>query len=147
MNIQTNQAAICIAFFKDTIKRHFKTESTIALAKLYLRVCKVRRLLLQPRLDHWSPLLQFPELGELFLTTKASLPFARRHCQAISIDVSTVSPETKLADLGAGSLYTVEIMMALEEQFGVSLGEGGAENIVTVQDAAGLIEKVNVAAA
>ncbi|MBA0785350.1 hypothetical protein Gotri_025324, partial [Gossypium trilobum] len=36
----------------------------------------------------------------------------------------------------------VEIMMALEEQFGVSLEEGGAENIVTVQDATGLIEKV-----
>ena len=33
-------------------------------------------------------------------------------------------------------------MMALEEQFGVSIGEGGAENIVTVQDAADLIQKV-----
>ncbi|MBA0604097.1 hypothetical protein Godav_016782 [Gossypium davidsonii] len=61
--------------------------------------------------------------------------------------VSTVSPETKFADLGADSLDTVEIMMALEEQFGVSLEEGGAENIVTVQDATGLIEKVKVAAA
>ncbi|KAJ8767305.1 hypothetical protein K2173_017349 [Erythroxylum novogranatense] len=39
----------------------------------------------------------------------------------------------------------VEIMMALEEQFGVSIGEGGAENIVTVQDAAVLIEKVRAA--
>lgn len=43
--------------------------------------------------------------------------------------------------------FQVEIMMALEEQFGVSLEEGGAENIVTVQDATGLIEKVKVAAA
>lgn len=33
-------------------------------------------------------------------------------------------------------------MMALEEQFGVSIGEEGAQNIVTVQDAADLIEKV-----
>jgi acyl carrier protein len=35
----------------------------------------------------------------------------------------------------------VEIMMALEEQF----GEGGKENITTVQDAADLIEKVKAA--
>ncbi|KAK8543808.1 hypothetical protein V6N13_025975 [Hibiscus sabdariffa] len=63
----------------------------------------------------------------------------------LSIDVSTVTPETKFADLGADSLDTVEIMMALEEQFGVSVGEGGAENIVTVQDAADLIEKVKAA--
>ena len=32
--------------------------------------------------------------------------------------------------------FQVEIMMALEEQFGVTVGEGGAENIATVQDAA-----------
>ncbi|XP_021277612.1 uncharacterized protein LOC110411676 [Herrania umbratica] len=64
----------------------------------------------------------------------------------LSIDVSTVTPETKFADLGADSLDTVEIMMALEEQFGVSIGEGGAENIATVQDAADLIEKVKPAA-
>ncbi|XVE97795.1 hypothetical protein REPUB_Repub03eG0049700 [Reevesia pubescens] len=64
----------------------------------------------------------------------------------LSIDVCTVTPETKFADLGADSLDTVEIMMALEEQFGVSIGEGGAENIATVQDAADLIEKVKAAA-
>lgn len=40
----------------------------------------------------------------------------------------------------------VEIMMALEEKFEVSIGEGGAENISTVQDAADLIEKVKAAA-
>ncbi|XP_061963481.1 uncharacterized protein LOC133688108 [Populus nigra] len=64
----------------------------------------------------------------------------------LSVEVSTVTPETKFADLGADSLDTVEIMMALEEQFGVSIGEGGAENIATVQDAADLIEKVKAAA-
>ncbi|KAI3521326.1 hypothetical protein L1887_10789 [Cichorium endivia] len=60
----------------------------------------------------------------------------------LSIDESTVAPATKFADLGADSLDTVEIMMALEEKFGVSIGESGAENISTVQDAADLIEKV-----
>ncbi|OAY54193.1 acyl carrier protein, chloroplastic [Manihot esculenta] len=65
----------------------------------------------------------------------------------LSIEASTVAPETKFADLGADSLDTVEIMMALEEQFGVSIGEGGAENISTVQDAADLIEKLLAASA
>ncbi|KAH7547036.1 acyl carrier protein 1, chloroplastic [Ziziphus jujuba] len=64
----------------------------------------------------------------------------------LSIDESTVTPTTKFADLGADSLDTVEIMMALEEKFGVSIGEEGAENISTVQDAADLIEKVKAAA-
>nr|GEW29568.1 acyl carrier protein 1, chloroplastic-like [Tanacetum cinerariifolium] len=64
----------------------------------------------------------------------------------LSIDESTVAPATKFADLGADSLDTVEIMMALEETFGVSIGESGAENIATVQDAADLIEKVKAIA-
>lgn len=64
----------------------------------------------------------------------------------LSIEESAVTPETKFADLGADSLDTVEIMMALEEKFGVSVGEGGAENIATVQDAADLIERVKEAA-
>ncbi|KAM3250215.1 acyl carrier protein 1, chloroplastic-like [Capsicum annuum] len=43
------------------------------------------------------------------------------------------------------SCSIVEIMMALEEKFGVSIGEEGAQNIATVQDAADLIEKVKAA--
>ncbi|KAI3759802.1 hypothetical protein L6452_07871 [Arctium lappa] len=64
----------------------------------------------------------------------------------LSIDETTVAPATKFTDLGADSLDTVEIMMALEEKFGVSIGESGAENISTVQDAADLIEKVKTEA-
>ncbi|KAK7349326.1 hypothetical protein VNO77_06605 [Canavalia gladiata] len=60
----------------------------------------------------------------------------------LSIDEATVTPQTKFAELGADSLDTVEIMMALEEKFDISIGEGGAENISTVQDAADLIQKV-----
>ncbi|KAK2645161.1 hypothetical protein Ddye_020356 [Dipteronia dyeriana] len=65
----------------------------------------------------------------------------------LSIELNSVTPGTKFADLGADSLDTVEIMMALEEQFGVSIGEDVAQNIATVQDAADLIEKVKVATA
>ncbi|XP_047339744.1 acyl carrier protein 1, chloroplastic-like [Impatiens glandulifera] len=60
----------------------------------------------------------------------------------LSIDESSVEPQTKFVELGADSLDTVEIMMALEEKFGVSIGEEGAANIATVQDAADLIEKI-----
>ncbi|KAK7381899.1 hypothetical protein VNO80_00448 [Phaseolus coccineus] len=63
----------------------------------------------------------------------------------LSIDETTVTPQTKFSELGADSLDTVEIMMALEEKFDISIGEGGAENISTVQDAADLIEKVKTA--
>ncbi len=38
-------------------------------------------------------------------------------------------------DLGADSLDTVELVMALEEEFGVEIPDEDAENIKTVQDA------------
>ncbi|XP_023514490.1 acyl carrier protein 1, chloroplastic-like [Cucurbita pepo subsp. pepo] len=65
----------------------------------------------------------------------------------LSLEQSAVIPQTKFSELGADSLDTVEIMMALEEKFGVSIGEGGAEGISTVQDAADLIEKVKTSSA
>ncbi|KAH7366387.1 hypothetical protein KP509_18G076100 [Ceratopteris richardii] len=59
----------------------------------------------------------------------------------LSVDPSTVQPETKFSELGADSLDTVEIVMSLEEKFGVSIGEQDAENISTVKQVADLIEK------
>eukprot|EP00959_Pyramimonas_sp_CCMP1952_P421589 8831960-Pyramimonas_sp.AAC.1 len=50
-----------------------------------------------------------------------------------------VAADAKFVDLGADSLDTVEIMMALEEQFEITLDEEGAEKIATVQEAADLI--------
>lgn len=47
--------------------------------------------------------------------------------------------DAKFADLGADSLDTVEIMMALEEKFDIQLDEEGAENISTVGEAADMI--------
>uniref|UniRef100_A0A7S0YKX9 Acyl carrier protein n=1 Tax=Polytomella parva TaxID=51329 RepID=A0A7S0YKX9_9CHLO len=55
-------------------------------------------------------------------------------------EVDKVAPESKFADLGADSLDTVEIMMALEEKFEITLSEeAAAEKISTVQEAADLI--------
>jgi len=44
-------------------------------------------------------------------------------------------------DLGADSLDTVELVMALEEEFGVEIPDEDAENIKTVQDAINYINK------
>ncbi|CAI9118705.1 OLC1v1020305C1 [Oldenlandia corymbosa var. corymbosa] len=61
-----------------------------------------------------------------------------------------LTPETEVAghstfiSLGADSLDTVEIVMGLEEEFGISVEEESAQSIVTVQDAADLIEKLVV---
>ncbi|XP_071697965.1 acyl carrier protein 1, chloroplastic-like [Rutidosis leptorrhynchoides] len=55
---------------------------------------------------------------------------------------SDVTGESKFASLGADSLDTVEIVMGLEEEFGISVEEESAQTIATVQDAADLIEKL-----
>ncbi|RVX22192.1 Acyl carrier protein 1, chloroplastic [Vitis vinifera] len=55
---------------------------------------------------------------------------------------SEVTGESKFATLGADSLDTVEIVMGLEEEFGISVEEESAQGIATVQDAADLIEQL-----
>ncbi|XP_073113962.1 acyl carrier protein 1, chloroplastic-like isoform X2 [Elaeis guineensis] len=57
-------------------------------------------------------------------------------------DDTPVSGESKFSTLGADSLDTVEIVMGLEEAFGISVEEESAQSITTVQDAADLIEKL-----
>ena len=39
-------------------------------------------------------------------------------------------------------LWQVEIVMGLEEEFGITVEEDGSQNISTVQEAADLIEKL-----
>ncbi|PWA80012.1 acyl carrier protein 4 [Artemisia annua] len=55
---------------------------------------------------------------------------------------SKVEPDSKFSALGADSLDTVEIVMTLEEEFGISVEEENSQNITTVQEAADLIEKL-----
>ncbi|KAI6683943.1 hypothetical protein NL676_029856 [Syzygium grande] len=57
-------------------------------------------------------------------------------------DDSAVTGESKFAALGADSLDTVEIVMGLEEEFGISVEEESAQSITTVQEAADMIEKL-----
>jgi len=47
-----------------------------------------------------------------------------------------VVPEASFVDdLGADSLDLVELVMAMEEEFGIEIGDEDAERIRTVQDA------------
>ncbi|XP_048433284.1 acyl carrier protein 1, chloroplastic-like [Pyrus x bretschneideri] len=57
-------------------------------------------------------------------------------------DDSAVTGESKFSELGADSLDTVEIVMGLEEEFGISVEEESAQTIATVQDAADVIKKL-----
>lgn len=53
-----------------------------------------------------------------------------------------VTPEASfIDDLDADSLDTIEIVMAVEEEFGITISDDDAEHILTVGDAVKLIEK------
>lgn len=59
----------------------------------------------------------------------------------LSVDPSDVTPEASFAnDLGADSLDTVELVMALEEEFDIEIPDEAAEGIATVQSAVDYIE-------
>ena len=59
----------------------------------------------------------------------------------LSVDENLVTPEASFtADLGADSLDTVEVVMALEEEFCCEIPDEEAEKIATVQDAINYIE-------
>jgi acyl carrier protein len=59
----------------------------------------------------------------------------------LGVDLEEVNPEASfIDDLGADSLDTVELVMALEEEFGIEIPDEEAEKISTVQDAISYIE-------
>jgi acyl carrier protein len=60
----------------------------------------------------------------------------------LGVDVDEVTPEASFVDdLGADSLDTVELVMALEEEFGLEIPDEDAEKILTVGDAIKYIEE------
>ena len=63
-------------------------------------------------------------------------------CEQLDVDAADVVPEASFADdLGADSLDLVELIMAMEEQFEVSIPDEDAEKIETVKDAIDYIKK------
>ncbi len=55
------------------------------------------------------------------------------------MDVSEIKPESSFADLGLDSLDTVEIIMNLEDEFGVSIEMN--EDLKTVADVVSLLDE------
>jgi len=71
--------------------------------------------------------------------------FDRMHnivVEQLGVDAAQVTPEANFAnDLGADSLDTVELVMAIEEEFNIEIPDEYAEKIATLQEAIDYIEK------
>lgn len=60
----------------------------------------------------------------------------------LGIDVDKITTESRFVnDLGADSLDTVELMMAIEAEFDVNIPDDAATKIVTVADAVSYIKE------
>ncbi|GAA7594109.1 acyl carrier protein [Helicobacter pylori] len=61
--------------------------------------------------------------------------------EQLNVDATQVMPEAEFVkDLGADSLDVVELIMALEEKFGIEIPDEQAEKIVNVGDVVKYIE-------
>ncbi len=61
--------------------------------------------------------------------------------EQLGVDESKIVPSARFTeDLNADSLDLVEMIMSLEEEFGVEIPDEDAEKIVTVQDAINYID-------
>ena len=64
--------------------------------------------------------------------------------EQLGVDEGEITNESSFVDdLGADSLDTVELVMALEEEFGCEISDDDAEKITTVQQAIDYVNKAN----
>jgi acyl carrier protein len=62
--------------------------------------------------------------------------------EQLGVDEGEITPESHfIDDLGADSLDTVELVMALEEEYGIEIPDEDAEKIQTVGDVAKYIDE------
>ena len=63
-------------------------------------------------------------------------------CEQLEVNEKDIVPEASFVDdLGADSLDQVELIMAMEEEFDISISDEEAEKIVTVRHAIEYVEK------
>lgn len=60
-------------------------------------------------------------------------------CEQLGVEESEVTLETTFEDLGADSLDLFQVVIEIEEKFGVQLED--AENIKSIKDAVNYVEK------
>lgn len=58
----------------------------------------------------------------------------------LDVDPEKVTPETSFEDLDADSLDIVELIMALEEEFGIEIPDEDAEKLTSLQAAVDYIK-------
>ena len=65
--------------------------------------------------------------------------------EQLNVNEAEIKPETKVKDdLGADSLDLFEMVMALEEEFGIEIPSEDLEKIVTVNDIIGYLKEKGV---
>ncbi|MDY4488325.1 MAG: acyl carrier protein [Candidatus Limivicinus sp.] len=63
--------------------------------------------------------------------------------EQFEVSPDTITLDTNLIDdLGADSLDVVELIMSIEDEFGVSISDEEAANLVTVQRIVDYVEKI-----
>ena len=61
----------------------------------------------------------------------------------LNIKPETIRPESEVVkDLGADSLDVVELLISLEDSYGISIPEEDMEDFKTVQDIVNMLEKL-----
>ncbi|WP_240445349.1 acyl carrier protein [Helicobacter pylori] len=99
---------------------------------------------LQKKLREWRRTKNQQNNNKAFNTNDTNLFETIRAviAEQLNIDASQVTPEAKFVkDLGVDSLDIVELIMALEERFGIEISDEQAEKIVNVGDVMRYIEK------
>ena len=67
----------------------------------------------------------------------------RALAEQFEVSPDTITLDTNLIDdLGADSLDVVELIMSIEDEFGVSISDEEAANLITVQKIVDFVEKL-----